>query len=509
MPPHLIYMNIRNLNYLGITILLLAGCDSGITGTVNENIPPSTSLTVNAINLAENERMTSQINISWWGDDPDGYVVGFEFFIGEGYTNPGAVWSFTTRNDSTFVLPITEGELDGDVRFTVRAVDNDGAFDLNPPSLVFPIRNSPPSIRIVNNETPPDTTYRVFSFGIEASDGDGFANLNRIEVALNDTTSASSWVKLDPDVTLLTMRIDDTIANPIATISVGRSLLSTAEVFTSINVDAENTMYFRSVDNAAAFSDIAEYTWYVKRQTSKVLFLNDYFGPNSANREQLHRQALASAGITQVDYINITDGSATGGRRVPLTNAFPNRSLGAPTINKMLAEWDHIYWISDNLDRNIGYALELTIEFFANGGTMFINIPTKVLFDDNPLLEFLPFERVQPVPQGQQSFIIQNNSLATPAPDLLNPPNLQFRRNLLGVFPIVPFGNSVNLFEAPFRVRRVTGQIANFDGPKLISATNENRSVLFFGIDLSEFTADSELGRLIELTCLEILGFEQ
>lgn len=502
-------MNIRNLNYLGITILLLAGCDSGITGTVNENIPPSTSLTVNAINLAENERLTSQINISWWGDDPDGYVVGFEFFIGEGYTNPGAVWSFTTRNDSTFVLPITEGELDGDVRFTVRAVDNDGAVDINPPSLVFPIRNSPPSIRIFNNETPPDTTFRVFSFGVEASDPDGFANLNRIEVALNDTTSANSWVQLDPAVTLLTMRIDDTIASPVATIFVGRSLLSTGEVFNSINVDAENTMYFRSVDNAAAFSEIAEYTWYVKRQTSKVLFLNDYFGPNSASREQLHRQALASAGITQVDYINISDGTATGGRRVPLTRAFPNRSLGAPTINKMLAEWDHIYWISDNLDRNIGYALELTIEFFNNGGTMFINIPTKVLFDDNPLLEFLPFERVESVPQGQQSFIIQNNSLTIPAPDLVNPPNLQFRRNLLGVFPIVPFGNSVNLFEAPFRVRRVTGQIADFDGPKLISATNENRSVLYFGIDLSEFTANSELGRLIELTCLEILGFEQ
>lgn len=502
-------MNIRNLNLFGITILLLTGCDSGITGTVNENIPPSTSLTVNAINLPENERLTSQINISWWGDDPDGYVVGFEFFIGEGYTDPTAEWSFTTKNDSIFVLPIKEGELDDDVRFTVRAVDNDGAVDLNPPSLVFPIRNSPPDIRLVNNETPPDTTYRVFSFGVEASDADGFANLNRIEVALNDTSSAGSWVQLEPNVTLLTMRIDDTIANPTATISVGRSLISTGEAFTSINLDAENTIYFRSIDNAAAISAVREFTWYVKRQTSKVLFLNDYFGANSAAREQLHRQALASAGITQVDYINITDGSATGGRRVPLSNAFPNRSLSAPTINAMLAEWDHIYWISDNLDRNIGYALELTTVFFRNGGTMFINIPTKVLFDDNPLLEFLPFERVQPVPQGQQSFIIQNNSIAAPAPDLVNPPNLQFRRNLLGAFPVVPFGNSVNLFEAPFRVRRVTGQIADFDGPKLISATNENRSVLYFGIDLSEFTANSELGRLIELTCLEILGFEQ
>jgi hypothetical protein len=507
-------MNIRHLKLAGFISLLLFGCDSGITGNFNENIPPTTNLTVNEINLSEDERLTSQINISWWGDDPDGYVVGFEFFIGEGYTNADAIWSFTTRNDSTFVLPIKEGELDDDVRFTIRAVDNDGAVDPNPPSLVFPIRNSPPEIRIIASETPPDTTYRVFSFGLEASDADGFANLNRIEIALNDTTSAGSWIQLEPDVTLITMRIDDTIANPTATISVGRSLISTGEMFTSINLNAENTMYFRSVDNAAAISEVKEFTWYVKQQTSKVLFLNDYFGPNSATREQLHLQALSAAGITQIDYFNISDGTATGGRRVALTSAFPNRSLGAPTINKMLAEWDHIYWISDNLDRNIGYALELTIDFFSNGGTMFINIPTKVLFDDNPLLEFLPFERVQPVPQGQQSFIIQNNSIVTLAADApnevtVNPPHLQFRRNLLGAFPIVPFGNSINLFEAPFRVRSVTGVISNFDGPKLISTTNSEKSVLFFGIDLSEFTADSELGRLIELTCLEILGFEQ
>lgn len=496
---------------------LLASCDAGLDGTPKDNLPPSTSFTVNSINLPENERLTSQINISWWGDDPDGYVVGYEFYIGDDFTSADVEWVFTTSTDSVFILPIEEGNTDADVRFTVRAIDNEGAVDPEPPSLVFPISNTAPEITFTNTELPPDTTYRVFSVGFRASDLDGFANLNRIEFAINDT---SSWFAVDPDIQLLTFRSDDSQATVNTEVFTGRAATTTDIRLNSVVTDSDNTLYLRAVDNAGALSAVIEHEWYVKRQRSRVLLLNDYFGPNSAATETLHRNLLASVGITEVDYINITDGTATGGRRVILSRAFPNRALVVPTINKMMAEWDHIYWISDNLDRNIGYALEMTLEFFENGGTMFVNIPSKILFDDNPVLEFLPIERIQSPPPGR-TFILQNNSVVAGLRSEFETPYLRFRRNLVDSFPVVPFGETVRLFEAPYRTRvPFPPSTTDFDGTKLISAVNPDNSVLFFGIDLNEFDQNervvsgetlpaSNLSALIEITCIDILKFEQ
>ncbi|MCH8568513.1 MAG: hypothetical protein LAT67_09625 [Balneolales bacterium] len=496
--------SILSLFGLLLISLALSSCDAEMKGDFNANQPPNTFLTVNEINLPEGDRLVSQVNISWWGDDPDGYIVGYEFRIGDDQTEP---WTFTTRTDSVFVLPIEEGNMDADVRFTVRAIDNDGDVDPDPPSLLFPIRNSPPVIAFRSNETPPDTTYRVFSFGWNASDPDGDANLNRIEVALNDTTE---WQAVPTNISFLTVRVDDTVSPATSQVFFGRALNTTDLQFDTININGDNIFYVRAVDNAGAISPVVEHEWYIKEQTSRILFLNDFQGGNSASRAEFHLGLLEQVGITQVDFIDISDGAATGGNRVLFSQAFPDRSLAQPTINTMLAEWDHIYWISDNLDRNIGYALEITLNFFENGGTMFINIPTKNVPADNPIFQFLPFQRMESLPTGQQSFFIANQSQIIPADDLPNPPTLTFRRNLLPYYPVIPFGETVELFEANFQLRAaVTGAISEFDGSKLISATNPDESILFFGIDLTEFTAESDLARLLEITCTEILGFQQ
>lgn len=511
---------LRQLSLLVTALFVLVSCDTGLDGTLKPNQPPKTFLTVNTINLPEGERLNSQIRISWWGDDPDGYVTGYELYIGDNPNDPTAVWTYTSRTDSTFILPIQEGNTQADVKFTVRAIDNDGDRDPEPPSLVFPIRNSPPRVQFAAQETPPDTTYSVFTFGLRATDPDGNANLNRIEISLNDP-SPSQWSVLDPATQLVTFITGE---NGVADLFTGRSLLPTDLSFSNIRWNDTNTLYARAVDNAGAVSEIIRFDWFIKEQKSRILFLNDYFGPNSQNVANQHLNLLRSIGITEVDYLDISDGSAIGGNRVTLSSAFPNRILAAPTINKMLAQWDHIYWVSDNLDRNIGYALEITFEFFQNGGTMFVNIPTKVLFDDNPVLEFLPFERVQPIPQGQQSFIIQNNAEVTATSAVDNAPYLRFRRNLLAVFPIIPFGETVELFNAPFRVRNAAGIVTNFQGSNLISAMNPEQSILYLGIDLTEFDTlertvtqsgqqvtlpASDLNGLLRFATIDILRFAQ
>lgn len=514
--------------FIFFSFIAFISCESGLDGQLNENIPPSTSFTVNEINLPEGQRLVSQVNISWWGDDPDGYIVGFELFIGDLSSAADDDWTFTTSSDSTFILPIPEGSQDADVQFTVRAVDNEGARDPEPPSLTFPITNSPPQVRFNNFETPPDTTYRIVSFGFTPSDPDGEANLNRVEVAINDTTSEGAWKDIGLGINLITLRIDDTQAEVTAEVLLGRTARPSNVSFNTIRADNENEIFIRAIDNAGAVSNVISHEWFVKSQTSRVLFLNDFQGSNSQERFELHAELLRQNGINEIDYIDISDGNPTGGRRVQLSQAFPDRSLSSPTTNLMLAEWDYIYWISDNLDRNIGYALEMTLEFFSQGGTMFVNIPTKFISSDEPVIQFLPFERVESRPTNNRRFQIASGSAIEADPGLVSPPVVHFRRTQNTYPPIVPFAESIPLFEAPFQLfDPFSNTRTDFEGSKLIAATDPEENLIYFGVDFNEFStpensncvppadADesdlpcSEVDRLIELMVIDILGFQQ
>lgn len=523
-------MRLYPLVFILLLNFLVISCDSGLQGDLNENLPPTTSLTLNEINMPEGERLVSQVNISWWGDDPDGYVAGYEFYIGDPAQTNEEEWEFTQNTDSTFILPIPEGNIEADVQFNVRAVDNEGARDPEPPSLIFPIKNTPPTVSFAFNETPPDTTYRIFSFGYIADDPDGRANLNRVEVALNDT-SESGWKEVSLNVNFITLRIVDTLENPVANVMLGRSAVESNIQFETINVDGENEFFVRTIDNAAAESEVISHKWYVKKQTSRILFLNDFYGTQSTTnaRKDLHLNVLNDIGITQVDYIDISDGQVMGGTRVQLTSAFPNRSLAEPTINLMLAEWDFIYWISDDLDRNIGYALEITNRFFDQGGKMFINIPIEYLADRNSLFQFLPFTGVQlaSYPEGGRNpqFIINNCTAVTSTSEIDFDPQLQFDGNLFPAYSIIPFNESIRLFEANFELfLRNPNEIVEYDGNELISTMNPDESIVYFGVDLDRFTKSdtrcsdpdtgndlpaSNLSGLIEFLTIETLGFEQ
>ena len=84
-----------------------SSCETGITGDIIENQPPSTFMTVAGIDREDSFRLSSQIRISWWGNDPDGYIVGFEYAIND--TSEGA-WSLTTRTDSTFIYQLPKAK---------------------------------------------------------------------------------------------------------------------------------------------------------------------------------------------------------------------------------------------------------------------------------------------------------------------------------------------------------------------------------------------------------------
>jgi hypothetical protein len=496
---------IQRLLPIVLISLMIASCDAGLSGELKDNIPPKTFLTFSDLSLPDDERLVSQIRLSWWGDDPDGYVVGYELLIGE---ESESSWSFTTRTDSVFVLPIEEGNQTADVRFSVRAIDNKGAHDPDPPVVVFPIVNSPPNISFNSLETPPDTTFRIVSFGWIATDPDGQANLNRIEIALNDTTN---WSVIPIDFNLITLRVNDEADPPTARVLLGRSAIPSDIYLDPVLLDAENTLFIRAVDNAGARSEVREESWYLKKQRSRILFIHDYEGTVGAARVAQHMSYLKNNGFELIDFLDLSAGTAQSGQRIPFSNALHNRALVDPTINLMFAEWDHIYWLSNSLDRNIGYALEMTLRFFQNGGTMFINIPTDMESrpDDNPLFQFLPFEKIAGLPPQSNRFQIEAGTQFIPDESIVNPPVMTFRRRLIANPPVFPFSDSIKLFEAEVLSRSFTGALSPYTDTRLFAVTNPDESVLFVGVDLSEFTPESDFNRFIELTCKEILGFQQ
>ncbi len=209
----------KRLLFFLLPLLALAACDGGVSGSPDDNAPPSTELSVRAATLVgqieEADRLSSTISVSWSGTDPDGFVTAYELrYYPDGTTPPAEQgWTRTTRRDTTILLPIPRGTKAANVVFEVRAVDNRGAKDPTPARTVFPIRNSPPSLTISRTDVPPDTTFTVASFGLTATDPEGVSNLARIEIALNDSTR---FVELPADAQYVTLVGEFDRANPTA-----------------------------------------------------------------------------------------------------------------------------------------------------------------------------------------------------------------------------------------------------------------------------------------------------
>jgi len=495
------------LLFLFSTLIYWNGCNETINGELSENQPPSTNLTVERINRGNDFRLSSQIQISWFGNDPDGFVAGFEYAIND--TSEGN-FTFTTKTDSVFILPITSGQQTDDVLFKVRAVDDKGLADPVGASLVYPIVNSIPQVSINSNQSPPDTLFSVSSFGWNFSDPDGLLNLASTEIAINDTING--WVNIpftedDDGQLFISLEVDNSTAGTNdAQVFLGRSY-STLQVngenlTVPVNVGARNTFYVRAVDAAGSASELDSLSWYIKEQKSNTLFLNDYSGPSSSNRQQFHLNLLQQNGISPDIWI-INDGDVSQDK-VALSNAFP--AVIDPTLIKTLSKWDHIYWISNDLDRNITYAQEILDEFFDNGGTSFINIPMKNIDEEDPVFNFLPVDSIQ---TGQ--FLILEDSLVTPT-DAAITNTLRVESGsfaLSGVFPVKGVSGSTSLYQANFVRRTATGGVRAYNDYQFVTIENTEGNVIYFSLDLSNLNGNNNISDMIQEVVIERLGFKQ
>lgn len=189
-----------------------------------ELLPPDTHLSVFTLNGDTVAPGSTVKKITWWGDSPNGFVVGFRISF------DSLNWGYTTNYDSTFVFTIN-GQ-DSTFRIWVAAVDNNGLVDPTPASNLYPVVNSNPTMVFDNAVTIPDTVFPIATFKWIGTDPDGDFTIRNYYWSLNDTNHFKS---ISGSLNLMTLTKDSGL------------------------VSGNYCLYMKAVDNAGAFSPIVRY----------------------------------------------------------------------------------------------------------------------------------------------------------------------------------------------------------------------------------------------------------
>ncbi|MBT3448946.1 MAG: hypothetical protein HOC28_11960 [Bacteroidetes Order II. Incertae sedis bacterium] len=494
---------------LVLLVLLAVACDSGISGEAFDNRPPDTQLSVRddslLDNLSEDDRLVSTVRITWTGDDPDGFVKGYEVrFLDQMGDIEGVAWSFTETTDSLFLLPIRQGDRISDVVFEVRAVDDDGLADPTPARTIYPIQNSPPDIRLSPFDLPPDTTFNVMSIGWVAEDPDGNANLERIDVSFNDSLN---FVALPPEISFATFVLPQT--NPGASgeivdaeVFLGRGFEQTGISVPGVRIGEMNTLYVRAADQTDTTSVRIEYSWFVKGKTSNVLYVNDFRRATHPVVSTFHLNVLNEylpAG-TPIDIWDITTPYTTGS-----SGNFPRSGLLPPTaqpaLDRFFRGYDYIYWVASAttdqiVGNNLPFAAPVLEPFFENGGKMMVHSPIQLPVDPDEIATnaatlLLPLNSLTQFPDSlRQTLRLLGNapvSARDPLPGVATAlPALKMNGFVINTLPYVATSSAtIPLYDAQFQyVTRVGNRRGIWSGSSTIASMSDDRRVGLFTIPL-------------------------
>ena len=244
-------------------IVSAMSCDRGNS---RKNIPPDTHLAIDAINLSGEDRLNSVVEMSWYGTDRDGYVIGYDISI------DSINWTRTLNQDSTFRFSIPAGKDSSDITLKVRSIDNEGLHDPTPASLKIPLKNSPP-IALVNKSTQSaGLNIGVVTYNWEAKDPDGNKTISSAEIRFNK----GSWRSIDPNQNQLTFVLNNDISSITkASLFYGNSSQPSIVDIDGISLDSANFFQIRVSDIAGSTSIIDSASPVgIVRPSSNILFIS-------------------------------------------------------------------------------------------------------------------------------------------------------------------------------------------------------------------------------------------
>lgn len=406
-----------------LTIGALNSCYENPESVPAENKPPKTFLFLFPDSTISGQQ--SSLRLSWWGDDPDGLIIGYYI------TYDDVNWTFTTSTDSLISFPIL-GE-DTTYIFKVAAVDNSGngvfdqqviqnginfgpepftdlnsdgvytagepfidigAIDPEPASISLPLKNSAPVVNFLadnngNTIAIPETTYTVASFGWIATDIDGDQTISNLYIALNDT---SNKIAIPGSARFITIKAAPPFDSDIveAEVYIGSSSNPYHLKLPDFRLDAENILFVFAEDIAGALSNIirmpsesAEKKWYVKKPKGEILIVDDY-APND-NAASVYNAVFDSLGL--INKIDIWD----------IKLFLP--PILSPMFVETLKLFKYVFWYTD-VSANMG-AAQLSVNNYLNsGGKILFSMIFPQPFDSRGLNDFLPVDSITAAPRN-------------------------------------------------------------------------------------------------------------
>lgn len=350
-------------------IILLSGCVKQYTNEPLPNKSPQTffwiySDTAVATGISKQE-------LRWWGEDPDGYVVGYLLAVTPDLVvipNPDTLtYSYVTTTDSVIRFPLRTAQqtflvavhaIDNTMKYPLSVgakiklspfpywdVNGDGIFDspdirldnllnsmdANGAKQRFPTKNTPPTINYVPDDAdntvyaqPPPVTFTVASFSWEGHDFDGDETITGYRISLNDSTFAHPLV-VSSKVTTVTLSVPRARSDSASTSSVAADVLFGTSpnlkklgTLSGMQMDANNILYIQSVDIAGDMSTFLRFpssgrTWMVKKPRGKFLIVADYgFGPGDSSLVRtFYTDSVFSKLGVPYDFLDIQVGSTS------------------------------------------------------------------------------------------------------------------------------------------------------------------------------------------------------
>ena len=264
-----------------LSLGLAAGCGlSGkVTGTKKGNAPPHTLLFVDGAV----DTVNHIVHLYWFGTDSDGHVQGFEWRLLNPEAPADTFWRFTSRTDSIFTVLTPQGYTN--TQFTVRAVDNAGARDPDPPLQSFEFSNQAPTVRLLQKPLPTDTTFATVSVTWIASDPDGdFAKLTYLV-----------W-------------LDGNEATPEVTTQLAFTMPSDRFFDNGSFTPGPRTLYVRAIDDGGRAGPADSVRWNVRQTVSgsraRLLIVDDVPRTTPANLrfDTLYSNSVARVGLPASEY---------------------------------------------------------------------------------------------------------------------------------------------------------------------------------------------------------------
>ncbi len=478
--------------------LVYSGCKESIVDNPIPNKAPNTHLFLYPDSTISKQK--SRLEVNWWGDDPDGIVVGYYFK----WVGIDSSWTFTTKNDSIFSLPI--GSKDTTFRFLVAAVDNDGNnkydktvirnginfgaepftdkngngvydagedfidignVDPTPAVQNYPIVNSTPVVTWSKETTLPKESFPVMTLGWDAEDLDGNSTIVKVNIALNDTTDGV--VSLDGAVRLVTLIGEDlNTAQPKMKILIdGSENKVSAERLRNLRLDDSNRVFVQAVDISGAKSKFVAIpdsgsSWIIKKPKGKFLIIDDYAGN-------------AAAGTFYENLFNSVHGSALAGKYDVLDLENTKLPYEFLTFLETVKLFDYIFWYSDSKP-DIDLANLVTQKYLQGGGHIafsmtFEDSSDTFPFDLGTLQNFLPIDSLgqkKPVPFLLSGANLLESSQASNYPQLKTSGTTGFVRTFypssITAFPVYDISSS-----------QISGHIA---------IMNNTKNLFFIGLPL-------------------------